>query len=126
VNSGGKKMNKRITITKANFLDSKLYLYASEPINGLSPAEQILVDSKEFSFVYLMENQEGYTYIDMKEPIWPLLKKGMEQSIPVWILYRDTQLELTNFYEELTELINNIRGNSNYGAEMVTKVEEIF
>ncbi|MCM3690197.1 hypothetical protein [Neobacillus niacini] len=119
-------MNKRINITKANFLDSKLYLHASEPISGLSPAEQILVDSKEFSFVYLMENQEGYTYIDMKEPIWPLLKKVMEQSIPVWILSRDTQLELTNFYEELTELINNIRGNSNYGAEMVTKVEEIF
>jgi hypothetical protein len=44
----------------------------------------------------------------------------------VWILFEDEQLELTNFYEELTELINNIRGNSNYGAEMVTKVEEIF
>jgi hypothetical protein len=54
-------MNKRITITKANFLDSKLYLHASESISGLSPAEQILVDSKEFSFVYLLENLEGYT-----------------------------------------------------------------
>ena len=73
-----------------------------------------------------MENQEVYTYIDMKEPIWPLLKKVLEQPIPVWILFEDEQLELTNFYEELTELINNIRGNSNYGAEMVTKVEEIF
>jgi hypothetical protein len=106
-----KRMNKRITITKANFLDSKLYLHASESISGLSPAEQIL---------------EGYTYIDMKEPIWPLLKKLLDKSIPVWILFEDEQLELTNFYEELTELINNIRGNSNYGAEMVTKVEEIF
>jgi hypothetical protein len=121
-----KRMNKRITITKANFLDSKLYLHASESISGLSPAEQILVDSKEFSFVYLLENLEGYTYIDMKEPIWPLLKKLLDKSIPVWILFEDEQLELTNFYEELTELINNIRGNSNYGAEMVTKVEEIF
>jgi hypothetical protein len=119
-------MNKRITITKANFLDSKLYSHASESISGLSPAEQILVDSKEFSFVYLLENLEGYTYIDMKEPIWPLLKKLLDKSIPVWILFEDEQLELTNFYEELTELINNIRGNSNYGAEMVTKVEEIF
>jgi hypothetical protein len=121
-----KRMNKRITITKANFLDSKLYLHASESISGLSPAEQILVDSKEFSFVYLLENLEGYTYIDMKEPIWQLLKKLLDKSIPVWILFEDEQLELTNFYEELTELINNIRGNSNYGAEMVTKVEEIF
>lgn len=119
-------MNKRITVTKANFLDSKLYLHASGSISGLSPAEQILVDSKEISFVYLLENLEGYTYIGMKEPIWPLLKKVLDKSIPVWILFEDEQLELTNFYEELTELINNIRGNSNYGAEMVTKVEEIF
>lgn len=119
-------MNKRITITKANFLNSKLCLYASESISGLSPAEQILVDSKEFSFVYLLENLEGYTYIDMKEPIWPWLKKVLEQPIPVWIFFEDEHLELTNFYEELSELITNIRGNSNYGAEMVTKVEEIF
>jgi hypothetical protein len=121
-----KRMNKRITITKANFLDSKLYLQASESISGLSPAEQILVDSKEISFVYLLENLEGYTYIDMKETIWPSLKKVLDKSIPVWIFFEEEQLELTNFYEELTELINNIRGNSNYGAEMVTKVEEIF
>jgi hypothetical protein len=121
-----KRMNKRITISKANFLDSKLYLHASDSISGLTPAEQILVDSKEFSFVYLMENLEGYTYIDMNEPIWPLLKKVLEQQTPVWILFEDEQLELTNFYEELNDLINNIRGNSNYGAEMVTKVEEIF
>ena len=119
-------MNKRITINKANFLDSKLYLQASESISGLSPTEQILVDSKEFSFVYLMENLEGYTYIEMNESIWPLLKTGMELKNPVWVLYEDEQMELTNFNEELNELINNIRGNSNYGAEMVTKVEEIF
>jgi hypothetical protein len=119
-------MNKRITINKANLVDSKLYLHASESISGLSPTEQILVDSKEISFVYLMENLEGYTYIDMNEPIWPFLKKGLEQQTQVWVLFKDEQVELTNFYEELNELINNIRGNSNYGAEMVTKVEEIF
>jgi hypothetical protein len=119
-------MNKRITISEANFIDSKLYLYANEPISRLKPTEQILVDSKGFSFVYLMEDLEGYTYIDIKDSIWPLLKKVLDQQTPVWILFGDEQLELTNFYEELTDLINNIRGNSNYGAEMVTKVEEIF
>ena len=119
-------MNKRITINKANLLESKLYLQASESISGLSPTEQILVDSKEFSFVYLMENLEGYTYIEMNQTIWPLLKKGLEQKIPVWVSFENEQMELTNFNEELNDLINNIRGNSNYGAEMVTKVEEIF
>ncbi|MFP7295795.1 hypothetical protein [Neobacillus niacini] len=119
-------MKKKIAITTANLSDGKIFLQASESISGLSPAEQILVDSKEISFVYLMENHEGYTYIEMKESVWPELKKVLEQQIPVWILFEDEEQELTNFYEELNDLIHNIRGNSNYGEEMVTKVEEVF
>ncbi len=119
-------MNKRITISNANFSDNKLLLHASESINGLIPTEQILVDSKQFSFVYLMENLEGYTYIDIPEPIWPLLKETLTKRIPVWIHFNDGELELTNFNEELEYVINNIRGNSNYGEEMVTKVEGNF
>jgi hypothetical protein len=121
-----KIMNKRILISTANISNNKLQLQASEPITGLTQTEQILVDSKKFSFVYLMENQEGYTYIDIPEPIWPLLKETVTKQIPVWIHFDDEELELTNFNEELVEVINNIRGNSNYGEEMVTKVEEIF
>lgn len=119
-------MNKRILISKADIMNNKVRLQANEPITGLSPAEQILVDSKQFSFVYLMENQEGYTYIDIPEPIWPLLKETLTKHIPVWIHFDEEELELTNFNEEFVELINNIRGNSNYGEEMVTKVEGIF
>ncbi|MFJ5760126.1 hypothetical protein ACIQAA_13550 [Neobacillus sp. NPDC093182] len=119
-------MNKRILISKADITNNKVRLQANEPITGLTPAEQILVDSKQFSFVYLMENQEGYTYIDIPEPIWPLLKDTLTKHIPVWIHFEEEELELTNFNEEFVELINNIRGNSNYGEEMVTKVEGIF
>jgi hypothetical protein len=121
-----KMMNKRILITKAKISNNKLLLQANESINGLIQTEQILVDSKQFSFVYLMENQEGYTYIDIPEPIWPLLKETLTNQIPVWIHFDEEELELTNFNEELVEVINNIRGNSNYGEEMVTKVEGIF
>lgn len=119
-------MNKRILISKADITNNKVRLQANESITGLTPAEQILVDSKQFSFVYLMENQEGYTYIDIPEPIWPLLKETLTKHIPVWIHFNEEELELTNFNEEFVELINNIRGNSNYGEEMVTKVEGIF
>jgi Family of unknown function (UPF0738) len=119
-------MNKRILISNADITNKKVRLQANEPITGLTPAEQILVDSKQFSFVYLMENQEGYTYIDIPEPIWPLLKETLTKHIPVWIHFDEEELELTNFNEEFVELINNIRGNSNYGEEMVTKVEGIF
>jgi hypothetical protein len=121
-----KKMNKKILISKANISNNKLRLLANEPISGLTQTEQILVDSKQFSFVYLMENQEGYTYIDIPEPIWPLLKDTLTKQIPVWVYFDEEELELTNFNEELVEVINNIKGNSNYGEEMVTKVEGIF
>jgi hypothetical protein len=119
-------MNKKILISKANISNNKLRLLANEPISGLTQTEQILVDSKQFSFVYLMENQEGYTYIDIPEPIWPLLKDTLTKQIPVWVYFDEEELELTNFNEELVEVINNIKGNSNYGEEMVTKVEGIF
>jgi hypothetical protein len=121
-----KMMNKKILISTANISNNKLQLQASEPITGLTQTDQILVDSKQLSFVYLMENQEGYTYIDIPEPIWPLLKDTLTKQIPVWVYFDEEELELTNFNEELVEVINNIKGNSNYGEEMVTKVEGIF
>jgi hypothetical protein len=119
-------MNNRILISNANVTENKLLLHVNESISGLIPTEQILVDSKQISFVYLMENPEGYTYIDIPESIWPLLKNTLAEQIPVWIQFEDDQLELTNFNEELVDIINNIRGNSNYGEEMVTKVEGNF
>ncbi|MFF2446155.1 hypothetical protein ACFVSW_03555 [Neobacillus sp. NPDC058068] len=119
-------MKKRITILKASITENRLLLEANEPISGLVPAEQILVDSKQYSFIYLMEDKEDYTYIDLPEQIWSFLKSAQEQKLPVWINFKDQQLELLHFHEELEYVISNIGGNSNYGKEMVTKVEAIF
>ncbi|MFZ7944605.1 MULTISPECIES: hypothetical protein [Bacillaceae] len=119
-------MKKRITIQQANLIENKLILETNEPITGLVPGEQILVDSDQYAFIYLMEDQEDYTYIVLSEEIWPLLKTANEQETPVCIAYNEEQLELTNFSEELEYVISNIKGNSNYGNEMVTKVEGIF
>lgn len=119
-------MKNKITIVKAALSETRLLLLADQSISGLIPSEQILADSKQYSFIYLMENQEDYTYIDIPEQIWPLLKESLEEQLPVWIYFEDEYLELLNFYEELNELIGNIRGNSNYGEEMVRKVESVF
>ncbi|CAH2713465.1 hypothetical protein BACCIP111895_00601 [Neobacillus rhizosphaerae] len=119
-------MKKRITIQKASTTENKLFLETKEPVNGLVPAEQMLVDSVQFSFIYLMENQEDYTYIVFPEQIWPFLKSALEQNIPVLLTFREESIELISFHEELEYLITNIKGNSNYGNEMVTKVEENF
>ncbi len=120
------KMKKRITILEAIITDNKLILETNESINGLIPAEQILVDSTQCSFIYLMEDQEEYTYIVLPETIWPSLKAAQEQELPVKLSTNDDQIELVNFQEELEYIISNIKGNSNYGHEMVTKVEGVF
>ncbi|MBO0962603.1 hypothetical protein J1P26_23180 [Neobacillus sp. MM2021_6] len=119
-------MQKRITILKANMQESKLLLESNEPINGLVPGEQILVDSDHYSFIYLMENQEDYTYIVLPEELWSSLKAANEQGIPVCLLFEGEQIELLNFHDELEYVISNIKGNSNYGNEMVTRVDRIF
>ncbi len=119
-------MKRRITIVKAENMGHQLFLQASAYIDQLVPGVQILVDSEQYSFVYLMEDQDDYTYIVLPEEIWPLIKSAYDQKIPVWLTYNGQQIEMTDFHEELVLCIDNIKGNSNYGKEMVAKVEGIF
>lgn len=119
-------MRNRIMIKQADIVGNRLLLHANESIDHLKPAEQILVDSDHFSFIYLMESQEEYTYIVIPEPFWPLLKSALEQKNTAWITNDGTQVELTQFHEELEYVVSNIKDNSNYGEEMVTRVDDIF
>lgn len=119
-------MKKRIRIEKAYIANEKLMLETNETITELVPGEQILVDSDQYSFIYLMEDKDDYTYIILDEQIWPLLKMAEEKELSVWITFNEEQKELNNFLDEFNYVLTNIKGNSNYGKEMVTKVESIF
>ncbi|MGG1676563.1 hypothetical protein ACIFOT_12545 [Neobacillus sp. NRS-1170] len=119
-------MKRSISIQNTNLTDNKLFLEVEQQIEGLIPEGQILVDSDNYSFIYLMEDQEDYTYIVMPEQIWVFIKNSFEKKLPVWLKGNDKEVELINFNDELEYVINNIKGNSNYGQEMVTKVESIF
>ncbi|MEH7416358.1 hypothetical protein V7266_13815 [Neobacillus drentensis] len=119
-------MKKKIIIETAKLTADKLILETNESINGLIPGEQILVDSDNSAFVYLMEDQDDYTYIVLSEFLWSDLKTANEQKLPVVVKSNQEQVELINFYDELDYILSNIRGNSNYGDELVTKVERLF
>jgi hypothetical protein len=119
-------MKKKIIIQNAVLTDSKLILETDESINGLIPGEQILVDSDNSAFIYLMEDQEDYTYIVLSENLWSYLKMANEQKLSVLVSSNKEQVELINFHDELEYILSNIKGNSNYGDELVTKVEEFF
>ena len=119
-------MRKRITIQEAYIAVDKLILQTNETIIELVPGEQILVDSDHYSFIYLMEDKDDYTYIVLHEQIWPLIKTAQEKKLPIWVTFNDEKKELINFHDEFNYVLTNIKGNSNYGKELVTKVESIF
>jgi hypothetical protein len=126
VDNGGNEMKKNITIQKAYIFEDKLMLETNESITDLVPEEQILVDSIQNSFIYLMEDKDDYTYIVLHEQIWPLLKNAHDKGLTVWVSFNDEQKELVNFHDEFDYVLSNIKGNSNYGKELVSKVEGIF
>lgn len=119
-------MKKKLRIETANLEKNQLLLSADQPVSGLVPAGQMLVDSDGFAFIYLMEENGDYTYIVLMENIWPSLKTALDQKAAVILSDGTQKIELLNLFEELEYLIGNIKGNSNYGEEMVTKVEAVF
>jgi|SRR4051794_39891407 hypothetical protein len=119
-------MKRKIIIQTAILTDNELILETDEFINGLIPGEQILVDSDNSAFIYLMEDQDDYTYIVLSENLWPYLKTANEKKLPLLVKSNQEQIELISFLDELEYILSNIKGNSNYGDELVTKVEEFF
>ncbi|SCU12697.1 Uncharacterised protein [Staphylococcus aureus] len=50
-----------------------------------------------------------------------MLHENMTKKIII-----NDELELTEFHQELTYILDNIKGNNNYGKEFVATVEETF
>ncbi|EIJ82539.1 hypothetical protein [Bacillus methanolicus] len=119
-------MKQKIHIQSAQIKENQLLLETESPISDLKAVGQILVDSDNFSFIYLTENKDDYTYIVLSESCWAQLREALDTEIPAYLVGQGETLELINFHNELRYLIENIKGNSNYGEEMVEKVENTF
>jgi Family of unknown function (UPF0738) len=124
-----KIMNKRLIIKNSlikNQIELLLEIDSNHKLTDLKASGQMLVDSDGCSFIYLLENADTYTYISIPETVWNDLKTAVSKNLPVIVTNGSEKIFLTNFQEELTYLIENIKGNSNYGEEMVNKVETVF
>ncbi|MCS0651899.1 hypothetical protein [Cytobacillus firmus] len=121
-------MKQKLTIVNAEWIGNELILgIESGTVSGLTAMQQILADSDNLSFIYIAEKNDDYTYISLPETVWPELKKALDGHMRVYASdINQARLELAGFHEELGDLIENIRGNSNYGNEMVEKVENVF
>jgi len=122
-------MTKRLTVTDVIIIPNtevQFKLGSKDNLNDLKPSGQMLVDSEDLSFIYLLENEEAYTYISVPDTVWSSLKEVISESLPVVVTNGRERLLLQQFQEELEYLIDNIKGNSNYGERMMNKVEAVF
>ena len=91
-----------------------------------TPAMKMITDSEELAFVYLLDEDEGYTYIHFPKETWPYMAKALESGNDPYLMWNDEKLPLRGFVEELTMLVYNIEGNDNYGEAFTTAVEQEF
>lgn len=92
----------------------------------IKAGERMITDSDSLSFVYLLEDEEGYHYVKFGQDVWPLLVNTLKAEDEPTLQYGNIELTLHKFKEELEMLIFNIEGNDNYGVEFSKAVEEAF
>ncbi|MBT2659835.1 hypothetical protein J7E35_02085 [Bacillus sp. ISL-45] len=121
-------MSQKILITEAKIENNELRLSTNTEtdIGDFSPTGQMLVDSDQLSFVYIVDQEDGYRYVTIPEETWSVIQDGLQAGLETFLTNKIGKLKLDSFQSEMEYLIENITGNSNYGEEMVAKVEQVF
>ncbi|MED3827403.1 hypothetical protein P4575_06230 [Priestia megaterium] len=122
-------MHNRIDITTCVMKSNELHLKADPietEIEQLEDTKQMLVDSDNMSFVYVVDINNQFMYVGLSDNIWANLKHVLHKDMKVFLEINKKVIELSAVKEELSYLISNIEGNVNYGDEMVARVEEVF
>ncbi|MED3661833.1 hypothetical protein P4476_08055 [Ureibacillus terrenus] len=92
----------------------------------LKPAGQMLADSDGAAFVYVVEENGGYSYLRFPEKVWGALADILKTKKDPFLTVKGKTIPLRNFADELEMLVFNIEGNGNYGDTFVEKVEAAF
>ncbi|CAM3994619.1 hypothetical protein NSQ51_04160 [Geobacillus sp. FSL K6-0789] len=122
-------MNEKWIVERAEREGGRLWLYvndASVPLARVTPKRHMLVDSDALAFAYILETDDRFLYVMIPKPWWPELKAALDAKEPVWLRCGERTLELEQFHDELSYLLENIRGNANYGEALERAVQEMF
>ncbi|MFD1205994.1 MULTISPECIES: hypothetical protein [Sporosarcina] len=90
------------------------------------PANKMITDSEEMSFVYLFDHEHGYTYVHFPQNTWGHMAKALQLDGDPIMISQGKSIPLVGFKDELTMLIFNIEGNDNYGEAFTSAVEHQF
>ena len=109
----------RIYINEIKVEEDGIYCF-SEDLDGLEEVGQMLVDSDNYGFAYILDDGESYSYLIFVQETWSMLHENRDKKVII-----NNHLELEHFQEELDYILDNIEGNNNYGKEFVLAVEKL-
>ena len=110
------------------YLHNKLTFSVNEKVATIqiTPVGQVIVDSDQRAFLYIVEEDGAFNYLSFGEKMWPALIEMIQRCENPYLILDEKTIELHHFYEELEALIYNIEGNDNYGESFVDAVETAF
>ena len=104
----------------------RFLLAETSDVTTLKPAGKMITDSEKKTFVYLIDEEDGYGHIHFTQAVWSLMVAALKSETDPVLTVNEENILLTNFNEELLMLIFNIEGNNNYGEAFSSAVEEAF
>ena len=115
-------------IEHVEVVHNEIYFILNEKkqLSQLQSTGQVIVDSDNEAFLYIIEENEAYSYIGFSKNVWPHLLQMLMEEQKAYLKLEDGMLPLEQFADELQGLLYNIEGNSNYGDEFVENIENTF
>lgn len=112
-----------IYVNEIKFENDELKCYVEEDFSDktLVSMEQMIVDSDNFTIIYILDDGEEFIRTHFVSETWEMLERYRNSKIVL-----NDQVELEDFYTHLEELLENIEGNNNYGKEFEGKIVETF
>ncbi|EGA90295.1 hypothetical protein GPDM_05586 [Planococcus donghaensis MPA1U2] len=112
--------------TVINGNEIEFIIEETEPAEALEASGQMLTDSDNQAFVYLLDTGTDYIYVQFAIHTWTAMTKALElKNVPL-LIWGKQIMPLAEFHEELLMLVDNIEGNDNYGEKFRTAVEQTF
>lgn len=125
MSKGSRQLRKIIEVQKINEQTFQFIVNENELNDQIQGAGQVIADSDNFAFIYLLDAGEAYVHLRIEAEHWATLVT-MLQAPELFVTDGTVTLPLPNFKEELTALLFNIEGNDNYGTAFVAQVEATF
>ena len=115
-------------IDHVEVVHNEIYFILNEKkqLSQLQSTGQVIVDSDNEAFLYIIEENEAYSYISFSKNVWPQLIQMLLAEQKAYLKVEDGLLPLQQFADELQGLLYNIEGNSNYGDQFVDNIEKAF